>query len=181
MQKLNFDKKSIVFFSIVTFIIIEVAVFIPWGIKKIISSNRKIKFTATRLKNIEKDWPKKDKYVQQKKQLSKSLDEIRSKFVSAQDQSKVFSFISTSSKEFGVEIRSLLPSKAQDYTSTKFGEFKYLPIVIKAESKFHNLALFLEHLRNSKYFFEIKKINISGASKQNIVEMVICAALQEKE
>ena len=181
MQKRDFDKKSIVFFSIVAFVIIEVAVFIPWGIKRIISSNREIKFVVTRLKNIEKDWPNKDKYVQQKEQLNERLDEIRSKFVSTQEESKLFSFISTSSKEFGVEIRSLLPNKVQDYTSTKFGEFKYLPITIKAESKFHNLALFLEHLGNSKYFFEVKKISISGVRKQNIVEMVICAALQEKE
>jgi len=181
MQKLNFDKKSIVFFSIAAFIVIEVAVFIPWGIKRIISSNREIKFVATRLKNIERDWPNKDRYVQQKEQLSKSLGELRSKFVSTQDESKLLSFISTSSKEFGVEIKSLLPSKVQDYTSTEFGKFKYLPIVIKAESKFHNLVLFLEYLGNSKYFFEVKKVNISGTRKKNTVEMIVCAAIQEKE
>jgi len=181
MQKLNFDKKSVVFFFIVAFIIIEMAVFIPWGIKKIISSNKEIKSVATRLKNIEEDWPNKDKYVQQKEQLNKSLDDIQSKFVSTQEESKIFSFISTSSKEFGVDIKSLLPSKLQDYASTKFGKFKYLPIVIKAESKFHNLALFLEYLGNSKYFFEVKKIKISGVHKQNIVEIVICLVIQEKE
>ena len=180
MQKINIDKQTVVFFILAVALAGELLVAFPWGIKKISGLTMRISKITRQITSVENEWPRKDRYVKDREELKEKVKRIQGKFVLRHQESKILSFISVSSKEFNVKIQSLTPGELEKYSSTKFGEFKYLPITIKADGKFHDLVLFLNHLNGSQYFFEVKKLDILSRSPYNSVEMVICAAVAEK-
>ena len=180
MQKINIDKKTVVFLALAIVLFGELFVVFPWEMKRISGLTKRIAKVTQRVNSIERKWPRKDKYLEGKELLKKEIKETRGRFFSPEQESKILSFISTGSKNFGVEIQSLLPGQLQDYTSTKVGEFKYLPIVVKANSGFHNLAMFLNYLSSSQYFFEVKELNILSGSPCNSIEMTICGVIEVK-
>lgn len=177
MQKINIDKQTIVFFILAVILFSELFIAFPWEIKKISDLTKQTIKVAHRVTSIENEWLRKDKYLKDKSELKEEIKRIQEKFISRQQESKMLSFISVSSKDFRVKIQSLTPGELEEYASTKFGEFKYLPIVIKADSKFHDLVLFLNHLSNSQYFFEVKKLDILSRSPYNSIEMIICGVV----
>ena len=180
MQKINIDRRTIVFLILAVILFAELFVAFPWGIKKISDLMKQTNKIAQRVASIEHDWPRKDKYLEAKEELKEEVKRIQGKFILRHQESKILSFISASSKDFKVKIQSLTPGELEEYTSTKFGEFKYLPVAIKADSKFHDLVLFLNYLNDSQYFFEVKKLDILSRSPYNSIEMIICAAIAVK-
>ena len=160
MQKINIDKQTVVFFIIAIVLFLELFIAFPWEIKKISDLSKRTIKIAQQVTSIENDWPRKDQYLNNKSELEKEIEAIQEKFILRQQESKILSFVSTSGKDFKVKIQSFTPGELEEYTSTKFGEFNYLPITIKADSKFHDLVLFLNHLNDSQYFFEVKKLDI---------------------
>ena len=177
MQKINIDKQTVVFFILAAILSIELFVAFPWEIKKISNLTKSTTKIAQRVTSIKNEWPRKDKYLKAKRELKEDIKRIQKKFISKQQESRMLSFISVSSKDFRVKIQSLTPGELEEYTSTKFGEFKYLPVAVKADSKFHDLVLFLNHLNDSQYFFEVKKLDILSRSPYNSIEMIICGAV----
>ena len=180
MQKINIDKQTIVFFILAAILFLELLIAFPWEIKKISDLTKRTAEVAQRVTSIEHEWPRKDKYLKDKSKLVDEIKRIKEKFILRQQESKILSFISVSSKDFKVKIQSLTPGEVQEYTSTKFGEFKYLPVAIKADSKFHDLVLFLNYLNNSQYFFEVKELDILSRSPYNSIEMIISGAIAVK-
>jgi len=179
MQKLKLDKYIIVFFALIVFLLIEVFIFIPFGIKKMSSISQKTARLVKDLNQIEREWPNKDDYIKRIDELKTEVEEKRNRFALHHEESKLISFISSKSKNFDIEILSLSPGDLQDYTTTDFGEFKYLPLSIKAKGKYHNLALFLEHLQSSQYFFEVKDLDISSSKPVNKIDIIICAIVRQ--
>ena len=180
MQKINIDKRTIVFFILAVILFAELFVAFPWEIKKISDLMKQTNKIAQRVASIEHDWPRKSKYLEAKVELKAEVKRVQEKFISRDQESKILSFISASSKDFKVKIQSLTPGELEEYTSTKFGEFKYLPVAVKADSGFHDLVLFLNYLNDSQYFFEVKKLDILSRSSYNSIEMIICAAIAVK-
>lgn len=180
MQKIDIDKHTVVFFILAVILFGEILVIFPWQIKIISDLTKKTTKISRQVNSIEREWPRKDKYLESKELLKKELKEARNRFLSPDQGSKALSFISANSKNFEVEIQSLSSGKLQDYTSTEAGEFKYLPIAIKAKSKFHNLAMFLNYLNNSQYSFEVKELNIVSGDSHNLIKMTICGIIREK-
>ena len=178
MQKLKLDKYIMVFLVLAIFLIVEVFIFFPFGIKKMSSISQKTARLVKDLNQIERDWPNKDNYLKKIEELKVGVKEKKNRFTSQDKESKLISFISSKSKDFDIEILSLSPGDLKDYTTTEFGEFKYLPLNIKAKGKFHNLALFLEYLQMSQYFFEIRDLTMSRVSQDNKIDMVICAIVR---
>jgi len=179
MQKINIDKQAVIFFGLASFLAIELIVLVPWSFKKITILSKKGSELSRKIKSIEADWPNKDKYINDKEKIKSEIKKLREKFITPREESKLLSFISGSSKDFGVAIKSLLPGKLQDYTDTEFGEFKYLPVSVKAKSGFHNFARFLNYLKSSPYFFEVKELSISSGQPYNSIEMILCGAIEE--
>jgi len=179
MQKINFDKQSLIFFGLTSLLVIELIILVPWSFRKITVLSRKGSELSRKIKSIEADWPNRDKYSSDEEKIKSEIHGLREKFIEPQEESKLLSFISTSSKKFGVVIKSLLPGKLEDYTSTDFGQFKYLPISIKAESGFHNFARFLDYLKDSPYFFEVKELSILSKQPYNYIEIILCGAVEE--
>ena len=179
MQKINIDKQSIVFFGLAAFLIAEVIVLVPWSFRKITVLSRRSADLARKIKSIEVDWPNRDKYSSDKEKIKSEIQGLRAKFIQPQEESKLLSFISASSKDFNVEIKSLLPGKPEDYITTNFGKFKYLPISVKAKGGFHNFSRFLDYLKESQYFFEIKKLSISSEQPYNSIEVILCGVVEE--
>ena len=180
MQKINIDKRTIVFFILAVILFAELFVAFPWGVKTISDLMKKTNKIAQRVASIEHDWPRKDKYLEAKEELKEEVKRVQEKFISKHQESKILSFISVSGKDFKVKIQSLTPGELEEYASTKFGEFKYLPVAIKADGKFQDLVLFLNHLNDSQYFFEVKKLDILSRFPYNSIEMIICAAIAVK-
>lgn len=180
MQKINIDKQTAVFLILAVVLFTELFIVFPWEIKKISDLTKRTTEAARRVISIENEWPRKGRYLKEKRELKEEIKRVEEKFISRQQESKILSFISVSSKDFKVKIQSLTPGELQEYTSTKFGEFKYLPVAIKADSKFHDLVSFLNHLNDSRYFFEVKKLDILSKSPYNSIEMIICGAIAVK-
>ena len=178
MQKINIDKQVVVFFILAAILVGELFIVFPWEIKKISNLTKETAKIAWRVSSIEREWPKKDKYLKNKELLKKEIEESRGRFLLFDQGSKALSFISANSKDFGIEIQSLSLGKLQDYISTKFGTFKYLPVKVKAKGKFHNLARFLDYLSGSQYFFEVKEMSILHKHPYNSIEMTICGIIE---
>ncbi|NQT28277.1 MAG: hypothetical protein HQ570_01625, partial [Candidatus Omnitrophica bacterium] len=177
MQKINIDKQTGLFFILAAVLFLELLVVFPWEIKKISDLTKQTAKIAQSVVAIENEWPRKGRYLANKEQLKEKIKRIQERFILKQQESRILSFISVSSENSKVKIQSLVPGELQEYTSTKWGEFKYLPVVVKAECKFHDLALFLNSLNDSQYFFEVKKLDILPTPLYNSIEMIICAAI----
>jgi hypothetical protein len=180
MQKINIDKQTVIFSVFVFFLIMGLFFLFPWSIKKIILISRDTVAISKQIDAAKKEWPNKDNYLKNKDALREKISKADIKFVNSQQESKLFSFISASSKEFGVEIQSLSPGKVEESISTEFGHFNYLPIVIKAKSRFHSLVAFLNYLQNSQYFFDLKKLNIKSDYPYNSIDMILCGLVKKE-
>ena len=179
MRKLNLDKYIVIFSALVDIIFIEVFLLLQFAIKKISGINKKIGQVKGDIQNIEKDWPHKDEYLKYKENLKTEIQNVDEKFFTAQAESSLFSFISSEGKNFGVDIKVLTPLAMQDYVSTKFGKFKYLPISIKAQGRFHNLAKFLDYLQSGRHFFEITELKIKSNYPYHDINIIICGLVKE--
>ncbi len=180
MRKIKIDKQLIIFLTASLFLIFEAVVLLPAGIKRIVTLNKKNNEISQKIKSIEIDWPNKKIYVSKRNDLSKKIEEIHNKSILYKQSSTLISFISSKSKDCGVKIKTILPGHLQEYPSAKLEEFKLLPIRIKSKSNFHDFANFLDQLQSSKYFFEIKSLEISPEDKDNFIEMEICGLVEEK-
>jgi len=180
MQNIKFQKQTVIFFSLAAFLALEVFVLLPAGIKGLVSLNRKIAATRTQISSVERDWPNKEKYSRQRDELKTEIEKIKAKLVSPQEESKLLSFVSTSSKDFNVEIESMYPDKPQDFALVESTQLKYLPINLKAKSGFYELTQFLRHLQSSDYFFDVKSLSLKSGYPYNSVETLICAIVKEK-
>ncbi len=180
MQKINIDKPTLGFIVVAAILVVELLVIFPWEVSKIGALTRRGNKLIEKLNAIENEWPRKEQYLESKELLKKEIQRARGKFIVRDQESKALSFISVSSKAFGIEINLLTPGDLKSYTKTKVGNFKYLPIKVKAKGNFHNLAMFLDHLSDSQYFFEVKKLTILSGSPYNSVEIMICGAVAVK-
>lgn len=177
MQKINIDKPTFSFIIIAIVLLIELFIIFPWEISKMGGLTKKQGKLIEKINSIENEWPKKDKYLDSKEKLKEEIGKIRGKFITPNQESKILSFISSSSKKFGIEINSLIPEALSPYITGDVGNFKYLPIKVKAKGNFHNLAMFIDYLNSSQYFFEVKKLSMKSSLSDNIIEMVICGAV----
>ncbi|MFH1504155.1 MAG: hypothetical protein ABIH08_02030 [Candidatus Omnitrophota bacterium] len=177
---MRFQKKTIIFFGVIIFVALEAFILLPERIKSVVVLNKKIIFSAEKVEAIKKEWPKREKYLEECRVLEVEIDKAKARIVSSQQESALLSFISTNSKDFGVEIQSLYPDKPQELASVNSPQLKYLPISIKAKSEFHGLVKFLEYLQNSSYFFEIKDLSVESGYPYNSIEALICAIIKEK-
>jgi len=177
MQKINIDKPTLVSIIVASILLFELAVVFPWEVSKVGGLTKKEGELIEKINSIKNEWPKKEEYLESKEELEEEVKEIREKFITPDQESKILSFISASSKDFGIEINSLMPEVLKTYVTAKVGNFKYLPIKVKARGGFHNLARFIEHLNSSQYFFEVKKLSMESSSSTNLIEMVICGVV----
>jgi Tfp pilus assembly protein PilO len=179
MQKI--DKETIIFFVLVIFLILEIGFLLPSGIKKLSKLNKEIGIIKKDIAAIKSDWPRKDSYLENNKKIKEEIKKLKSKFILPQQESKLFSFLSEKSKDFKINIESLKPLETINYTSGRFGKFKYLPISIESKGKFHNLGKFLDYLQKSDYFFEVKELYIKSDPPHHYINMTICGLIKEKK
>jgi len=180
MQNIKFQKKTIIFFSLAAFLALEVFIMLPAGVKGLVSLSKRIAVTRGQISAIERDWPNKEKYSGQRDKLKSEIEKVKARLVSPQEESKLLSFVSTSSKDFNVEIQSMYPDKPQEFALVESTQLKYLPINLKAKGGFDELSRFLRHLQSSSYFFDVKSLSIKSGYPYNEVEALICAIVKEK-
>lgn len=152
---------------------------LPLSVRQIIVLNREISGFSLKLKDIAREWPKKDDYDNQELLLEEEIKVIQKKFVSFDQESQLLSFISSAGKSLGFDIKSFSSEKSEDYNGLEQGKFKYLPIHISGSSKYHNLALFFNYLQSSKYFFDVKKISIATGLSGDKIDMVLYGIMKE--
>lgn len=180
MRKINLDKQTVIFLVLALFLLIELVVLLPASVNRIVSLSRNIAKTKLDIEGIERDWPRKDEYDKQRLELSREIEDLRGKFIRAKEESKLLSFISGSSKDFGIEIQSIAPEALKEYPETVAGQFQYFPIRIRARGRFHNLGQFYEFLQASGYFFEATELRIQSDTPYNIIEMTLCGLIEKK-
>ena len=178
MHKLKLDKNIILTIAATAILLVEIVLLIL-EVGAISGINKKISKTKQDLAAIEREWPNKENYVKRSDSLKKEIAEIREKFILPQQDSALFSYISSQSKNFSVQIKALKPQPLQDYAASKLGKFKYLPIAVNAASSFHNFAQFIDFLQSDKYFFDVLEIRILSDSPYQSIEMVICGLVKE--
>jgi len=181
MRKLKVEKNVIIFAVIIGIVACELLVLLPLEVINIVAIQKKLSSIKHNLATIEQDWPKKDVYVRNQGEVKEAITSLHGKFVNPQEASNLFSFISSSGKNFNVEIRVLNPADLQEYASIPGGKIKYLPITMSLQSSFHNLARFLEYLQTSQYFFEVTELKIFSGFPANTIEMVLCGLVKVKE
>ena len=152
---------------------------LPLSIRQIVVLNREISGLSLKLKDTEREWPKKDDYDSQKFLLEEEIKVIQKKFVSSDQESQLLSFISSAGKSLGFDIKSFSPEKNEEYDSSEQRGFKYLPIHISGNSRYHNLALFFNYLQSSKYFFDVKKISIGTGLSGDKINMVLYGIMRD--
>ncbi|MDD4954602.1 MAG: type 4a pilus biogenesis protein PilO [Candidatus Omnitrophica bacterium] len=178
MRKLKLDK-NIIFAAVASAILLVEIVLTISGIGAISGINKNISKVKQDLATIEKEWPNKENYVKKADNLKKEITAMREKFIQPQQDSALFSYISSESKNFSVQLKSLKPQPLQDYASNKLGKFKCLPIAVSATSSFHNFARFMDFLQNGRYFFDVLEMRILSDSPYHSIEMIICGLVKE--
>ncbi|MDD5194630.1 MAG: type 4a pilus biogenesis protein PilO [Candidatus Omnitrophica bacterium] len=179
MRKIKVNKELTIFATLVVIIIAELLFGLPMTIANISNLNGKIKKMRQELSTVQKEWPRKEEYLKRKEALETEIITLESKYIPAAQASSFLSFISSEAKNYNIEILTLRPGKPSNYAKSSLGQFNYLPIDIEAKGNFHNLALFLNALNSSKYFFEITNLNISYGYPYNSVGMTICGLEKE--
>lgn len=178
MRKLKIDKNIILVSSMALILLVEI-ILIPLGFGMIFNLNKKISKMRQDLIIVEKEWPNKDSYLKRSEALRQETSLLQTKFILPQQESTLFSYLSSESKNFNVQIKALKPAALQDYTPTKLGKFKYLPIIIEARSSSYDLVNFLSEVHGGKYFLDITEMRITSDSPYHSIEMVICGLLKE--
>lgn len=178
MRKLKLDKSIILVIATSAIVIVEI-VLLVLEIGAVSGINKKISKTRQDLATIEREWPNKENYVKKSEGLKKEITELREKFILPQEDSSLFAYISSESKNFNVQIKSLKPQQLQDYTKSKLGKFKCLPIVVSAVSSYHNFAQFMDFIQNGKYFFDVLEMRIVSDSPLHSIEMALCGLVKE--
>lgn len=181
MRKLKIDKKTALFIAISAIALIELLLILPLEVMRIVANHKILAGIKQNLVSIEEEWPKKGIYVKNQEVIKKEIENTHGKFVNSEEASNLYSFISSGSKNFSIEIKVLNPAESQDYVTIKQGKIKYLPITIIAHGSFHNLARFFEYLQNSRYFFETMELKIISGVPINSIEMVLCGLIKVKE
>lgn len=178
MRKLKLDKNIILAIVLAVVLIGEVILLIL-GTGAVFNINKKISKIKQDLATIEKEWPNKDSYLNKSESLKKEIAALREKFILPQQESALFSYISSESKNFNVQIKVIKPQAMQDHAASKVGKFKYLPITISAISSFHGFAQFIDFIQTGKYFFDVTEMQILSNSPYHSIEMVICGLVKE--
>lgn len=178
MRKLKLDKNIVLPIVLAALLVGEIIV-LALSVGAIFSINKKISKVRKDLASIEKEWPNKDNYVKESESLKEQIGGMREKFILSQHESALFSYISSESKNFSVQVKVMKPQPLQDYAASKVGKFKYLPITINAVSSFHNFAQFMDFLQTGKYFFDVLEMRILSDSPYHSIEMVICGLIKE--
>lgn len=179
--RLNLNKDIVIFSVLAVVLIVELAILLPLAIGNLTKLNKNIIGLKQKITATKKEWPRKDEYLDKNSRLKMELDQMRSKAIFPQQETDLFSFLSTASKKFSIEIEVLTPSEIVEGDSTGPQKFKYLPISLSAKSRFHSLAQFLNYLQSGEYFFEIKEMAVSPGRPYHSIEMLIYGLVQEKE
>ncbi len=179
IKKLNIDRNTILVTTFGITLLLEIIILFS-VVFATSGTNKEINKLRGNLAQIEKEWPRRDNFSKQKENLKQEISEMHTKFILPQTESVLYSFISSESKGYNVQVKVLKPGAMQDYSTTKLGKFKYLPIIISAKASFHGLANFLDYLQNSKYFFDITELRITAGLPYNSIDMVICGLVKEK-
>ncbi len=179
MLKVKLNKTIIILGVLSLVAVVEISVF-TLEVKQLISLNKETSDLKAKLKRTEEEWRRKEVYLARIETLKKEKMDSLAKSILAEEVPGLLSFISSESKNFNVEINSLKPGSLEKYASLGSFKFYYLPLNIEAQGNFHRVANFLNFLQQSRYFFEIRDLEISGAPPQGLVSLVICALVREE-
>ncbi|MBN3040522.1 MAG: type 4a pilus biogenesis protein PilO [Candidatus Omnitrophica bacterium] len=180
MQKLNIDKQTLIFSIWVAVLVLELFLLLPFSIGRIVILNKSIAALERDLINVQREWPRKEEYIERKQNLESDIANLNSKFTQSREVSKLLSFISSSSKEFAIEVQAVSPGKLTDYPGSEAGEYQYLPINIKAKGQYHNLGRFFDFLQRSEYFFEGKELNMYYDYPYNNLEIIFSYLIKQE-
>ncbi len=180
MQKLKLNKPLVIFLTVILFLALELLFLLPQASRRISNLNRKRLLASSKLKAAREEWPRQDIYLNKSKELSEQVKIIQKRFILSQDMPQVLNFIADNAETFKVEIIELSPLVQSGVPLEQPASFTYAPITLKAKSKFHSLAMFLECLQASQYFFEVKELNITSGPDYPLVEIKLCTALREE-
>ncbi len=177
MQKIKLNKQSILFIAASLVLLIELAVLLPVGIKKISKTTAAIKTLKQKINTIETEWPRKENYLQQAEALEETTNNYKQKAIQQGQESRLISFISKNSKQYNLKIKSITPLGP---LPTKNDNFEFVPYRVQAEASFHDLGNFFQFLQSSNYFFSVKELTLSGWRPIKI-NILLCGLQQKKE
>ncbi|MFA5008127.1 MAG: hypothetical protein WC546_02780 [Candidatus Omnitrophota bacterium] len=178
MRKLKLDKNIVLSSVLAATLIIEI-ILVVLELSAVLNINKKIFKTRQDLTTIEREWPAKDNYLKKKESLNKEISEMRDRFILPQQESAAFSYLSSESKNFSVQLKAIKPLAMQDYAASKLGKFKLLPITISAASSFHDFARFMDFIQNGKYFFDVLEMRILSDYPYSSIEIAISGLMKE--
>lgn len=180
MLKLNLDKKTLFLLVFTGVLILELFFFMPWTIVRLAAVNKGVRQLKSKAAMVESEWHNKDSYLERNSQLRKDVEKLKIKIFPFSQQASVLSFISSESEKFNVIINSLQPLAIQEYASTDFGDFKYLPVAMSVKANFHNLKNFIEYLQSYEAFFAVRRLNISSGEPDTLADVEIGVLVKEE-
>ncbi|MCF7873448.1 MAG: type 4a pilus biogenesis protein PilO [Candidatus Omnitrophica bacterium] len=170
MQKIKLDKQLVIFISLALVLIVELFILLPWQISRISKMAKGANSLKQKIETTKTEWSRKSDYLTKISNLEDKIKKNKNKIVSSGHESKLISFISKSSQNYGVKVKAITPL---DPFSTENKKFNYIPFRIEAEGSFHDLGNFLNFLQKSDYFFEVKELTITGY-RPNKINMLLC-------
>ncbi|MCF7895079.1 MAG: type 4a pilus biogenesis protein PilO, partial [Candidatus Omnitrophica bacterium] len=170
MQKIKLDKQLVIFIILALTLVVELFIFLPWGIGRISKLAKKTDSLRQKINTTKTDWPKKPDYLDKVDRLKVKTENNKNKIVAVGHESKLISFISENSQKYDIKIKAITPL---DVFSAENKNFDYIPFRIEAEGSFHDLGNFLSFLQKDKYFFQLKELVITGY-RPNKINMLLC-------
>ena len=181
MPKIKIDKNTVVFGLLAFAVLIEIALGFPLFVKKLINQGSRISHLKQQVSSVKTEWARKDSYTKEETDIKSERSMIQKGIVSLKQSSKILSFISTSSKDFNIEISSFSPSDPQPGYMIGEVEFCYLPITLNAKGEFSDLIRFLKHLEASEYFFRVGSLDIVSSRPSHLISILLWVVVEKKQ
>ena len=176
------DKRLGIILSIYIFCVLELALFIPLGIKGVISAHSKTTKLKNSLSQFIKDKGNINNYLLSKEKKRKRILSIKSKIISSQDISEFQAYISDRAKDNHIEIEEIGPyhsKEAEKPVDICGAKFSYQPVKMKLISNYHTLAKFFNDLEKGRYFLTVKEFSIVSGIPYDKVNAEVWAIEKE--
>ena len=165
-DKLN--KPAVYLAGIALVILLYLGLFLGPGIKGAFRLFSEVSQLRANIVNTQRQWAQIDKTKEKISQLSKRISYYEVKLPSEKEVPAVLGYLSDSARELNVRLIEIKPVEEEDKKQKGLSYYS-VPILLKAESGYHQLGRFLNRLETADRFMKISDIKIAvGHEKANI-------------
>ena len=179
MRQFRIEKKLILYIAFYLVFIIDLALVLPYQVKKVLSVHSENKTLGKKINQFKREDNLQAKFIDEQETVEVEMINLASQILAPDDISAISAYISDKAKTNAVELLEISPGEMQEHETNSEGKFSYLPLNIRVNSGFHNLAQFVNSLERGKYFLKIEKLRIREETPYHKVEISVNALVKE--